>query len=93
MALRAVFDWTPREAPKFLPLRGLVRPHLLLRVKDLIACLCDRPPEPVIDAFRLADAKRCASHEASASAGLGGRTSESVCYPRLRGNSSQAAVI
>ena len=39
MALRAVFDRTPREAPKFLPLRGLVRPHLLLGVEDFIACL------------------------------------------------------
>jgi hypothetical protein len=48
MALRAVFDRTPREAPKFLPLRGLVRPHLLLRVNNLIACLIAdvaRPPD------------------------------------------------
>src|ERR1700677_5099040 len=32
-------DRTPREAPKSLPLRGLVRPHLLLCVNTLIACL------------------------------------------------------
>src|ERR1700677_4948516 len=67
---------------------AFVHPHLLLCVENLIACLCDRLPQPVIDASRLADAKRCASHEASAPAGLDGRASEPVCYPRLSGNSS-----
>jgi hypothetical protein len=38
MALRAVFDRTPREAPKFLSLRGLRAFSLFLRVKNLLAC-------------------------------------------------------
>jgi hypothetical protein len=39
MALRAVFDRTPREAPKFLSLRGLRAFSRFLRVKNLLACL------------------------------------------------------
>jgi hypothetical protein len=51
MALRAVFDRTPREAPKFLPLRGLRGPHLLLCVEQL-DCLLDCGPGEAPDVGR-----------------------------------------
>src|ERR1700733_14421511 len=51
MALRAVFDRTPREAPKFLPLRDLRGPRLLLCVEQL-DCLLDCGPGEVLDVER-----------------------------------------
>jgi len=47
-------------------LRGLRGSPCFSVLKNLLACVGNRYPGPVIDVFRLADAKRCASREAPA---------------------------